>query len=290
MTQLDVQHLYFNAEYEVNEKRRDNEVKHWCRHQRISISQFHDQCIVKPGTVLTQQGQAFKVFSPFKRAWINLADNRIATPLAQPLKRPLTVQKALFKLCSAQANNALLNYLEDPLWPISEDEAQNRLNEFVAERAEAYQQLRDLPAANATSRLSTYLSLGLLSPLQCLQTAMLHNQGLLISGNQGFDSWVNELIWRDFYRHLLVAFPKLSMHKAFKEPTEKIKWRNSKDRKIRRLNSSHVRISYAVFCLKKKKKKKNHKNTKKKKYKKKFIYTKYTYESNKSKRNRHKGH
>ena len=229
MTQLDVQHLYFNAEYEVNEKRRDNEVKHWCRHQRISISQFHDQCIVKPGTVLTQQGQAFKVFSPFKRAWINLADNRIATPLAQPLKRPLTVQKALFKLCSAQANNALLNYLEDPLWPISEDEAQNRLNEFVAERAEAYQQLRDLPAANATSRLSTYLSLGLLSPLQCLQTAMLHNQGLLISGNQGFNSWVNELIWRDFYRHLLVAFPKLCMHKAFKEETEQVQWRNSND-------------------------------------------------------------
>src|SRR5690554_7405035 len=89
---------------------------------------------------------------------------------------------------------------------------------------------------------------------------MLHNQGLLISGNQGFDSWVNELIWRDFYRHLLVAFPKLSMHKAFKEPTEKIKWRNSKDRKSTRLNSSHVRISYAVFCLKKKKKKKDHRD------------------------------
>src|SRR5437773_7729297 len=39
------------------------------------------------------------------------------------------------------------------------------------------------------------------------------------------------------------------------------------DRKSTRLNSSHITISYAVFCLKKKKKKKEQKQKKKKKTK-----------------------
>lgn len=227
IVQLDISNVFFNIEYEVNERRRDIEFKRWCRHQHINVNQFHDQSVLAPGEVLTKQGQPFKVFSPFKRAWIQQAEGRISVPLPQPEKRPRALQKSLADLSHAQAHTYEIVRVDDPLWPVSEDEAHQRLNDFAEERGSQYQQLRDLPAADATSRLSVYMSLGLISPLQCLHVALVHNSGQLVGGRPGFDTWINELIWREFYRHLLVAFPKLCMHKAFKEETEKVQWRNS---------------------------------------------------------------
>src|SRR5690606_41238769 len=64
-----IRSVSFNIEYEVNERHRDIEFSRWCRRQQVEVHKFHDQCIIPPGEVLTQQGQPFKVFTPFKRAW-----------------------------------------------------------------------------------------------------------------------------------------------------------------------------------------------------------------------------
>lgn len=222
--QLNIDRVFFNIEYEINERRRDIEFKHWCRTQQVAVNQFHDQTLLPPGEVLTKQRQPFKVFTPFKRAWMQHAEGRISVPLPQPKKRVAAMQKPLIDFMQAQ--ESAVAFVPDPLWSVNEDEAHQRLNDFADERAAQYQQLRDIPNADATSRLSLYLSLGLISPLQCLHVALIHNSGQLVSGLPGFDTWINELIWRDFYRHLLVAFPHLCMHKAFKPETEQVQWRN----------------------------------------------------------------
>ena len=227
ITQLDISGVFFNIEYEINERRRDIEFKRWCREQHIAVNQYHDQCVIPPGEVLTKQGQPFKVFTPFKRAWIAKAEGRVSVPLPQPEQRSAAIQQALTDLIQAQIKTADIKQVLDPLWPVNEDEGHQRLNDFAEERGAQYQQLRDIPGADATSRLSVYLSLGLISPLQCLHVALIHNSGQLAGGSPGFDTWINELIWREFYRHLLVAFPRLCMHKAFKEETEQVQWRNS---------------------------------------------------------------
>ena len=87
-----------------------------------------------------------------------------------------------------------------------------------------YEKNRDLPALAATSSLSPYLAIGVLSPGQCL-SAMEGQLGFvpLSRGEHGF-AWLNELIWREFYRHLMVAHPHLSMHRAFKPETEALRW------------------------------------------------------------------
>src|SRR5436309_7473362 len=58
---------------------------------------------------------------------------------------------------------------------------------------------------------------------------------------------------RDFMRHKTTV----AVHERRRREEQ---MRIYKDRKSTRLNSSHVKISYAVFCLKKKKKKQNKKN------------------------------
>ena len=223
IVQLDIRSVSFNIEYEVNERHRDIEFSRWCRRQQVAVHKFHDQCVVPPGEVLTQQDQPFKVFTPFKRAWFNRSDAFYHAPLPRPHAR--APQAELQQLAAALVQPAPLTAEPDPLWPADEDHAHQCLQHFATEQMSRYQTQRDFPALDATSRLSPYLAIGLLSPRQCLHTALLLNDGLQTGGKPGIDTWINELVWREFYRHLLVAFPDLCKHKAFRPETEAVPWR-----------------------------------------------------------------
>jgi len=67
-----------------------------------------------------------------------------------------------------------------------------------------------------------------ISPHDCLRAAIKANGGKLRNGKNGLDTWISELIWREFYRHILVGYPRVSMSQPFKAATRKIKW-NSND-------------------------------------------------------------
>merc|ERR1711879_45915 len=111
-------------------------------------------------------------------------------------------------------------------WQACEATSHEQLRCFVEQRGRLYQQDRDLPAKEATSQLSVALAVGILSPRQCLYTAFQANEGQLSGGDAGIDSWINELIWREFSRHIAIAFPDVCKHKAFKPDTEEVPWRN----------------------------------------------------------------
>ncbi|MFC7001925.1 cryptochrome/photolyase family protein [Pseudobowmanella zhangzhouensis] len=115
-------------------------------------------------------------------------------------------------------------------WPAGEQLAQQQLQRFVHEAIRDYKQTRDFPAQDNTSRLSAYQAVGALSTMQCLRAALAENNGELDSGNEGIVTWINELIWRDFYRHLLVAYPDLCKHKAFKSDTDRLPWKHDEDK------------------------------------------------------------
>ena len=118
-------------------------------------------------------------------------------------------------------------FTEDALWDPSEDTAHEQLKEFLDKDGLQYHEQRDLPELDATSRLSFYLALGVLSPRQCIYTAWQRNGCLLSGGENGLDSWINELVWREFYRHLIVAYPELCKHRAFRSDYENVPWRDN---------------------------------------------------------------
>ncbi len=114
-------------------------------------------------------------------------------------------------------------------WPAGPGEAQRRLSTFLAERAPRYHNDRDLPALDGTSTLSPYLSVGSISARQCLAAARDANSGQLTSGNRGIAAWINELIWRDFYRHVIAQFPRVNRGRAFRRSFDQLEWRDSSD-------------------------------------------------------------
>jgi deoxyribodipyrimidine photo-lyase len=226
LQQLGCQRLFLNNEYEVNERRRDILLCREAAQAGIDVQRFHDQCLLPPGSVLTQSGQPFRVFTPFKRAWLQPAQQALQPPLAAPLAQPPLYPELTETLLQTAIQP---DTVADSLWSASELDALQQLDDFVEERGRLYKNERDFPALDHTSRLSVALSLGLISPRQCLFAAVQANAGQLDSGNSGLLCWINELVWREFYRHLLVAFPALCKHQAFKPETDAVIWRHDDD-------------------------------------------------------------
>ncbi len=220
--------VFFNREYEVNESRRDAAVQAALSAAGIATRGFDDQTILPPDAVRTTDDRFYTVFTPFKRAWLERlhrgADVRpLGTPRTQP-ESPTTSDPI------PPAVSGFDRVPADPvLWPPGESAARERLDDFIASRVQHYREKRDIPSTDATSRLSPYLTLGVISPRRCLAAACAANRGLLTDGRPGPDTWISELVWREFYRHVLVGFPRVSMNRAFRVESENVPWRHDEE-------------------------------------------------------------
>lgn len=212
--------VYINREYEVNESNRDDNVSLACEQAGIALRRFHDRTIVPPKAISTKEGKFYSVFTPYRRVWDSTARETVETtpdPEPQPViaigRDPVPESITGFDFSNARSD----------LWPPGEDEAQRRLDRF-SESISAYNVERDIPSVRGTSLLSPYLNIGAISARQCFFRA---NQILESSGgeNDGAKTWISELTWRDFYNHVMVACPRVSMHHPFKPKTNQIPWR-----------------------------------------------------------------
>lgn len=216
--------VYLNREYEVNELRRDDAVAAACQQANIAVHRFHDRVIVPPGEICTKEGKSYSVFTPYRRVWDTKAHGFIDV-LPKPVKQPeLDLQPT-----KIPANIPGFDFtgLRADLWTAGEAEAQSRLNKF-AQKISRYNETRDIPSINGTSLLSPYLAAGVISPRQCLATAVAANHGKITGGDVGATTWISELAWRDFYTHVMVGCPRVSKHQPFKLKTNALKWRTSK--------------------------------------------------------------
>lgn len=219
--------IYFNNEYEVNERERDELVVDVFEEDGRAVHRFTDQCAFEPGELRTGKGGYYTVYSPFKRSWYQAYkdDTGRLNPLPMPRKRtemigtPDNVPEAVsgFELAISAEDH----------WPAGEKEANKRLKDFLADRLLDYKEDRDFPDIPGTSALSPYLVSGVISLRTCYHKAIEANNGKVDSGSSGAVHWISELIWREFYKHLLVGFPRLSRHRAFKLETEQLVWNNN---------------------------------------------------------------
>jgi deoxyribodipyrimidine photo-lyase len=159
-----------------------------------------------PGSVLKTSGEPYVVFTPFSKAWRGLP-----TPLAPPglLAGSLNTPDGI----------ASLPIPENPSLQVSmpfeagEEEADRRLNAFVQGPGAPifdYSAGRDWLGEDGTSRLSPYLRFGMISARRAFSTALHAIQSAENpAARKGAETWVNELIWRDFYIHILHHFPQV---------------------------------------------------------------------------------
>ncbi|MGE8066593.1 deoxyribodipyrimidine photo-lyase [Pseudomonas sp. NPDC089569] len=224
--QLNIDAVHLNEEYGIHESRRDAAVIQALGAQGIDVHCYLDQLLFKPGSVLTRTGTYFQVFSQFRKVCherlYHALPHLVGTPAAQA---PLNIASDAIPAC-IQGFATPTQSLR-ALWPAGEGEARRRLDTFTDAQIDDYQSERDFPAKPGTSQLSPYLAAGVISPRQCLHAALQSNQGEFASGKAGSMTWINELLWREFYKHILVGYPRVSRHRAFRPETEALAWRHA---------------------------------------------------------------
>ncbi|OTA87347.1 hypothetical protein M434DRAFT_399523 [Hypoxylon sp. CO27-5] len=235
MEEWGASHLFANIEYEVDELRRETTMVKTCAERGMVTALFHDTCIVPPGALSTGAGKQYAVYSPWFRAWVaNIhANQELLTPFDPPAKNTPASREKVAALFDCEIpdppENKRLSEKDakrfHAIWPAGEHEAIDRLNKFCEEKIGQYSKRRNFPSEAATSSISVHLAAGTLSARTAVRTARDRNKTKkLDSGVEGIQTWISELAWRDFYKHVLVHWPYICMNKPFKPEYSNIEW------------------------------------------------------------------
>ncbi len=223
-----VEQVHCNREHGVNERKRDRASYSLLAQHHIVLQGHHGGTLLIPGSIKTGADAYYRVFTPFAKACrekLRTAPYRITPSIKKQTKAGLPSSDDF-----PQALTALLEVTPEGLqkaWPATTQAAHERLTQFAQTRMAQYQPDRDFPAIPGTSVLSPYLAAGLISAGQCLHAAMFQNHGETDTGQRGIVVWINELLWREFYQHLLYGYPTLSMHQPMRPETNAVVWRQA---------------------------------------------------------------
>lgn len=209
---LGVSAVFTNRDYEPSAKSRDAQVAQQLRGDGIAFHAFKDQAIFDGDEVLTQAGKVFSIFTPYKNAWLKRLTG------ADCATWPCTGQLAGLELAGVptleEIGFAPTDLVKLGIQP-GMSGAQALWKDFAQDRLERYGSLRDFPAIKGVSYLSVHLRFGTISIRQLVGHALV----------QKADTWLSELIWRDFYFMILDHFPHVVGH-AFKPEYDAIQWAN----------------------------------------------------------------
>lgn len=211
-------HLYANIEYEVDELRREAAMIRNGIERGIAVEVVPDTCVVAPGVLSSQTGNQYAVYTPWFRAWVAYlhAHPKQLDLFDPPGKNPASARGTFESLFDNQIPEAPENRkltAEErkrfrSLWPPGEHEAHERLEKFLKQKASKYKDLRNFPAGNGTAVLSVHFASGTLSARTAIASARDANSTKkLDAGNAGIMTWISEVAWRDFYKHVLAHWP-----------------------------------------------------------------------------------
>lgn len=216
---LDVNAVYAGRDYEPQAKERDQLVADALHAQQRRLVLCKDQVIFEKDEILNGEGKPYRVFTAYKNAWLKvLPKANIASPKNAPSAKQLA--------CPPGDHPEQLSLTDlgftCPVAPIliaaGSRGAKALFSDFLP-RLDAYHERRDFPALKGPSYLSVHLRFGTISIRTLVKTAFKTAK----AGSAGAATWLNELIWRDFYFMILDHFPHVA-HQAFRPEYDAISW------------------------------------------------------------------
>lgn len=228
----DISHVFANYEYEVDELRRDIKIMREADNghsisRGFYVSLHHDQTVIEPGTMLTGNGKPMKIFTPYHKAWLAQvkANPCLLDTVPPPSRNSSKAKKALRAFFDSQVpappREKQFSSEEERLqirglWPAGHHAAMQRLKVFLTDKLADYAATRSNPAKDSTSRLSAYLSAGVISVREVLTEVREHNLGSSDFSSQradlGLSGWVRELVFRELYRQTTLTTPHTAMN------------------------------------------------------------------------------
>jgi deoxyribodipyrimidine photo-lyase len=222
---LHVQAVYANHDDEPAARERDARVHGVLAHAGVALHLSKDHVIFERSEVLTQGGQPFSVFTPYKNAWLkaltpfHLQSYPVMRHAAALAPLPAEVSGGVPALEAIGFARTNLEALRLPPGPAGAEEL---LDDFLG-RIDHYHQTRDFPAVKGPSYLGPHLRFGTISIRRLAREA--HQR--MAGGVRGAEVWLAELIWRDFYHQILHHHPHV-VSASFKPEYDRIRWEHGK--------------------------------------------------------------
>lgn len=198
--------VHWGRLYDPDAIARDTRVKAGLKDDGVKVASHAGHVLFEPWTVESKTGSFYRVYSPMWRA---VKDREVGAPLATPGAVPApeawpgTEALEDWALGTAMERGAQVCL---PYQRVGEAVAQARMGWFVDEAIQTYKEARNYPARDATSGMSENLTHGEISPRQCWCAG----QRALHEGAKGAETWLKELVWREFAYHLTYHTPHIA--------------------------------------------------------------------------------
>ena len=198
--------VFTNQDYEPYAIRRDQEILELLKSENINFNSFKDQVIFEKNEITKKDGNPYVVYTPYSKKWIEAyelindthytSEDLLSQLYTQSKAKELTLEELGFE----ETNTPIKNYI------------------FNSRIINEYEETRNFPALDNTSKLGPHLRFGTVSVRQMVSRAE----------EQENKTFLKELIWREFFMQILWHFPHT--HKdSFKPKYDRIVWRNNED-------------------------------------------------------------
>ena len=202
LTKYEIAEVYTNVDYEPYATERDQKVADLLKDKGIPFKSYKDQVIFEKQEILTGQNTPYTVFTPYSRAWKAKCNKFFLSSYPNKKYFPNFLKENALKIPS----------LEDMGFEKTDDDFPS--DKVKTEVLEKYNEQRDYPAIPGTTRMGIHLRFGTISIRELAREA-----------NETSQTYLGELIWRDFYQQILWNFPQVGKGKAFRPAYDRIKWR-----------------------------------------------------------------
>jgi len=206
LSDFHVNAIYTNEDYEPYAFERDQAIQKLASSHSVDFKAYKDQVIFHPTDVQKKSGGYYLVFTPYMKQWKKEFENY-----------DFQVSNSEDHLDKLYKHQRLPNVelSEMGFEPSSiKVPAYNLDNKLI----DKYNDTRDIPYIEGTSRLSPHLRFGTIGYRQVIQKALDANDV----------TFLNELIWREFYKAIMYHYPE-TQEKSFKPEYDQIEWRNDED-------------------------------------------------------------
>ncbi len=210
-----IQAVYTNRDYEPYALQRDDEIEKILSEKQIGFHKFKDHIIFEGDEVVKDDGLPYTVFTPYSKKWkakilTGISGKSYENESFYFKSYPTETYFSNFVKCAPEKIIALeeMNFSRSEIHIPSKTVAQKIIK--------TYDETRNFPAnQQGTSRLGIHFRFGTISIREKARSAERLNE-----------TYLNELIWRDFYSMILQHFPRVASGDAFRPEYEKIAWRN----------------------------------------------------------------
>lgn len=206
LQQFNIEKVYTNHDYEHYAIERDKTITALLQQHNAELRTYKDQVIFEKNEVIKDDGNPYTVFTPYSKKW---------KQHLKPFYYKSYATEKYFSNFFQQQPRHIIGLKE---MGFTATETLFPKKSLKLELVKKYQQQRDFPAIEGTSKLGVHLRFGTISIRKLVQYSLPLSE-----------TYLNELIWRDFYQSILWHFPHIHHNKSFKKEYDLIEWVNNKE-------------------------------------------------------------